>query len=249
VPTLPVTPAELAIALVLATIGSTVQGAIGFGLAVVAAPILMLLNSKSVFVPGPLLLAAMLLTILIAHRERGSVARREVAIGTVGRVFGMIPAAYAVSVLDQNVYNVLFAVLIILAVMLSMSGMHLRPTPKTLLAASALSGFTGTISSVGGPPLALIYQHQKGPHIRGTLSAIFTLGTIISLAGLWWADRFGEREILAGALLTPGVIIGFLLSRHATGVIDGKWTRPAILLASALSAALIIAKAVSQMRF
>ena len=97
-PTLPVTPAELAIALVLATIGSTVQGAIGFGLAVVAAPILMLLNSKSVFVPGPLLLAAMLLTILIAHRERGSVARREVAIGTVGRVFGMIPAAYAVSV-------------------------------------------------------------------------------------------------------------------------------------------------------
>lgn len=243
VPTLPVTPTELAIALVLATIGSTIQGAVGFGLAVVSAPVLMLINP--VFVPGPLLLAAMMLTILIAHRERSSVAYDEVAIGTVGRVFGMIPAAYALSAVDQRIYSLLFAVLILLGVLLSVSGWHLRPTPRALLAASALSGFMGTISSVGGPALALVYQNEKGPHIRATMSTIFTVGTVISLSGLWWIDKFGERELIVGLLLAPAVIIGFLVSGYAKGHVDGKWTRLAILLVSALSAVVIIAKVLS----
>jgi uncharacterized membrane protein YfcA len=182
------------------------------------------------------------LTILIALRERSSVVGSEVAIATVGRVIGTLPAAYAMSVLDQSVYNLLFASLIILGVLLSVSGWHLRPTPRTLMAAAALSGFTGTVSSVGGPALALVYQHQKGPHIRGTMSAIFTIGTVISVAGLWWAGKFGVPELIIGLLMAPGVLVGFLLSRFATGHIDGPLTRPAILAVSVLSAVVIIVR-------
>jgi uncharacterized membrane protein YfcA len=239
---LPAPPAELVLALILATIGSAVQGVLGFGLAVVAAPTLMLYNSKSVFVPGPMLLAAMLLTLLIALGDRGSVAKDEVAIGAVGRVVGMLPAAYALSVMSQSQYNVLFAGLILFGVLLSASGWHLQPTPKTLFAASILSAFAGTISSVGGPPLALVYQHQKGPHIRGTMSTIFTLGTVISLIGLWWVDRFGRAQVVAGLLLMPAVVAGFAASRYMTHWIDGKWTRPAILAVSVLSAVVIVVK-------
>jgi uncharacterized membrane protein YfcA len=242
VPDLPVTPAEFAMALALATVGSAIQGSVGFGLAVVSAPVLLIANRESKFVPGPLLIAAMLLTILIAHRERSSVAPREVAIATVGRVLGMLPAAYALSVLKQAEYNILFSVLILMGVGLSMSGWHLRPTPGTLLAASTLSAVTSTISSVGGPPLALVYQHQKGPHIRGTMSAIFTIGTVISLAGVWWAGKFGWAELALGLLLAPGVFVGFYLSRYATRHIDGPRIRPAILAFSALSAAAIIVR-------
>jgi uncharacterized membrane protein YfcA len=242
VPNLPVSPDELILALVLATIGSAVQGVLGFGLAVVSAPILVLMNPQSVFVPGPMLLAAMLLTILIAHRDRGSVARQEVAIGTAGRVIGMLPAAYALSMLDQRSYSFLFAALVLLGVALSVSGWHLRPTPKTLFAASALSAFMGTISSVGGPPLALVYQHQNAPHIRGTMSTIFTVGTVISISGLWWVGRFGQPELVAGLLLVPAILAGFVASHYLTRYIDGKWTRQAILGVSILSAAVIIAK-------
>jgi uncharacterized membrane protein YfcA len=242
VPTLPVTPAEFAIALALATVGSAIQGSVGFGLAVVSAPVLLMLNTDSRFVPGPLLIAAMILTLLIAHRERSAVVPREVAIGTVGRVLGMVPAAYALSVLSQAQYNILFSVLILVAVGLSMSGWHLRPTPGTLLAASTLSAITSTISSVGGPPLALVYQHQQGPHIRGTLSAIFTIGTVISVAGVWSAGRFGMPELLIGLLLAPGVIVGFYLSNYAKRHIDGPRIRPLILGFSAVSALMIIAK-------
>jgi uncharacterized membrane protein YfcA len=242
VPTLPVPPAEFVVALALATVGSAIQGSVGFGLAVVSAPVLLIINTHSRFVPGPLLIAAMILTLLIAHRERSAVVPREVAIATFGRVLGMLPAAYALSVLSQAEYNILFSVLILMAVGLSLSGWHLRPTPGTLLAASTLSAITSTISSVGGPPLALVYQHQEGPHIRGTMSTIFTIGTVISLAGVWWAGKFGLPELLAGLLLAPGVLVGFYLSRFATRHIDGPRIRPLILGFSALSALSIIAK-------
>ena len=90
-PTLPVPPTELAIALVLAAIGATLQGSVGLGLAVVAAPILLLLNP--LWVPGPMLLAAMLLVVLIAHRDRAHIIRSDVALATTGRLLGTIPAA------------------------------------------------------------------------------------------------------------------------------------------------------------
>jgi len=40
-----------------------------------------------------------------------------------------------------------------------------------LLIAGGLSGFFGTLTSIGAPPLALVEQGEKGPTIRGTLSA------------------------------------------------------------------------------
>jgi uncharacterized membrane protein YfcA len=244
VPTLPVTPTELAIALVLATIGSVIQGAVGFGLAVISAPILLLMDSETLFVPGPLLIAACLLTMLIALRDRSSVAWREVSIATVGRVLGTVPGAYAVGALAPQYYNLLFAVLILSGIGISVSGWHLRPTGGNLLSAAILSGFTSTVSSVGGPPLALVYQHAEAPQIRGTLSVIFTIGTIISVAGLAVEQKFGMREVTVGLALAPAVIVGFVLSGYVMRYIDGPRTRTAILAVSALSAVLIIVRVI-----
>jgi uncharacterized membrane protein YfcA len=243
VPTLPVTPAELVVALVLSLFGSWLQGSIGFGLAVVAAPIPLLVNPA--FVPGPMLLAAMCLVILIALRERRDVIVRDVANATVGRVIGALPAAYALSALPRSTYELLFAALVIAAVALSMLGWHARPTPVHVTIASIFSGFMGTMSSIGGPAMAIVYQNETGPRIRGTLSAIFTIGTIISIASLWWIGRFGAVELALGALLMPAVLVGFALSRYTAGRLDEAHTRPAVLAISALSALAIAIRAAS----
>ena len=240
-PTLPVTPAELAVALALVVVGSVIQGSIGFGLAVVAAPILLLLDP--VFVPGPMLLAASLLVILIALRERRDVIAQDIALATIGRVIGTVPAAYAIGTLPRNVYELLFAGLVTLAVILSMAGWHLRRTPPNILLAAIVSGVAGTVSSIGGPPLALVYQHEAGPKIRGTLSAIFTIGTVVSITGLWWAGHFGVVELMLGILMMPGVILGFCLSRYTAGRLDQAHTRPAVLAISTVSALAIVLRA------
>lgn len=240
VPTLPVTLEELAIACIVVTVGAAVQGSVGFGLAVVSAPILLLIDP--VFVPGPLLLAAMVLVMLIAHRDRAETVSRDVPLGILGRLLGTIPAAYALAVLPASAYNLLFAAMVLLAVALSLLGWHIPPTPRNIVAAATLSGFTGTVSSLGGPPMALVYQAESGPRIRGTMSAIFTAGTIISLTGLWWIGYFGLVQLIVGLAMMPGIVVGFMLSRYTSRIIDAYHTRPAILTVSALSAVAILVR-------
>jgi uncharacterized membrane protein YfcA len=241
VPTLPLTPAEIILALALAFVGSLLQGSIGFGLAVVAAPILLLIDPR--FVPGPVMLAAVVLVVLIALRERRDVIVHDVALATVGRIIGTLPAAYALSKLSANVYEMVFAGLILLAVALSLLGWHTRPTPRNVVLAAILSGFIGTMSSVGGPALAMMYQHESGPRIRGTISAIFTIGTTISLAALWCVGRFGAIELMLGLLLLPGVLLGFVLSRYTARRLDRTEIRPAVLGISAFSAVVVALRA------
>src|SRR6476469_6728504 len=106
VPTLPVSPIELATALGLVVIGSVIQGSIGFGLAAVVAPILLLVNK--IFLPGPMLVTSMLLTSLIAWRDREHAVWPEVAVGTTGRIIGMMPAALALRFLSGPGYELLF---------------------------------------------------------------------------------------------------------------------------------------------
>jgi uncharacterized protein len=243
VPTLPVTPVEIGVALGLVIIGSILQGSVGFGLAVVAAPILMLINP--VFIPGPLLFATVLLVLLIALRDRREVIASDVGLGIFGRMLGTLPAAYAISTLPVPAYELLFAGLVMFVVIISSSGWHITATKLNVIIAAMISGFSGTVGSIGGPPMALVYQHERGPRIRGTISTIFTFGTMISVAGLWWAGRFGEVEFFLGLLMMPAVALGFAISRYTACRIDRAHTRPAVLAIAGLSAIVIMLRALS----
>lgn len=241
-PTLPVPPTELAVALVLAAIGAALQGSVGLGLAVVAAPILLLFNP--LWVPGPMLLAAMLLVVLIAYRDRAHIIAGDVAFATTGRVLGTIPAAYALNLMPGSIYDLAFGVIVLVGVLLSVSGWHIARTPRNVIFSGVLSGVASTMSSVGGPPMALIYQHDRGPSVRGTMSAIFILGTIVSIAGLWWAGHFSKTQLMMGVSLMPGILVGFACSRHTAAWVDRRHTRPAILTVSAVSALVILVRAI-----
>jgi uncharacterized protein len=202
-----------------------------------------LLLIDPVWVPGPMLLAAMLLVVLVAFREREHIIARDVALGTAGRMLGTIPAALAIEALPAHIYDLAFAAIVLFGVVLSASGVHVARTGLNVVVAAILSGFAGTISSIGGPPMALVYQHERGPSVRGTMSSIFVAGTIIAIAGLWWAGRFGLVELALGAILTPAVMLGFAISRYTAVWLDRRHIRPAILAVSAASALVILARA------
>jgi uncharacterized membrane protein YfcA len=243
VPALHVTPVELLAALGLVVVGSVLQGSIGFGLAAVVAPVLLLVNP--IFLPGPMLTTSMLLTLLIAWRDRRHAVWPEVAVGTSGRIVGMIPASFAMYFMSARSYELLFAVAVLAGVVISMAGWHVRLTLRNLFVTAIGSGFISTISAVGGPPMALVYQHEEAPKIRGTLNAVFTIGTPISLFGLWCAGKFGLAELLIGVLLMPGVVMGFALSRYTAARLDGGNMRPAVLALSAMTAVVVMVRALT----
>ena len=66
------------------------------------------------------------------------------------------------------------------------------------------------------------------------------MGTVISLAALAGAGRFGAEEIRLSGFLIPGTVLGYFLSRPAAAYLDSGRTRRAVLAVSALAAVSVI---------
>jgi uncharacterized membrane protein YfcA len=210
-------------------------------MAVLTAPAMLLINP--VFVPVPVMFAGALQVTLMAIRERHSAAKIDVSCGVAGYVLGTFPAIYVLGVLPATVYQLLFAGLVLAGILLSLIGWRLAPTPQNVAAAGVLTGFAATVSSIGGPFMGMVYQHETGPKIRGTLSAIFALGTFAAIAGLWWSGRFGVSELLLSLWLMPGILMGFFLSRFTTPYIDRAHTRAIVLGISGFAATAVLIRA------
>ncbi|HVM53375.1 MAG TPA: sulfite exporter TauE/SafE family protein [Acidimicrobiales bacterium] len=234
------TGVELGIAAVVVAIGAAVQGGVGFGMNLIAAPILAVLDPT--LVPGPALAAALVLTILVAARDRATIDRRGVSFALAGRVPGTVIGALLIASIPDEGVTVTVGLAVLLAVALNATRLGLRPTPPVLLTAGVVSGFASTVSSVGGPPMAVVYANEPGPVIRGTLSFIFVIGAAMSLVALVAVGDFGTRE--AGAslfLMVPGTL-GFLASGWVAGHVDRGKTRTAVLAVAALGALTALAK-------
>lgn len=219
-------------------IGGVIQGTVGFGLGLFAAPLLLLIEPE--LVPGPLLLGSGLLTALVARREWHAVRTQDLKWALSGRVIGTVVAAGALLVLSPERVDLLFGVLVLAAVALTAIGLDVRPGPRILLGVGTISGFMGTLTSIGGPPIALLYQRETGPRIRGTLNAFFMVGVLLSIVGLTAVGRFGLRHLLLGAQLMPGIVLGFWLSQQTSTLLDEGLMRPAVLIVSTISALAVI---------
>jgi uncharacterized membrane protein YfcA len=224
--------AEFAIASAAIFSGSVLQGAVGYGLALVAAPVLFLVDER--LVPAPLLLSALMLTVSSAYRDRHAIDFNGLLWGSAGRIPGTVIGAAILAALPPERLAGPLGVIVLLAVAMSASGMRVGPGPRTLLFAGLLSGIMGTTSSIGGPPLAMVYQHSPGDEIRGTLGGFFVIGCLMSLFGVAAVGRLGTYELVWGASLLPAVVLGFAVSSRLTPWIDRGYTRPAVLAVAAV---------------
>lgn len=227
-------PGEFVIACLLVFLGSLVQSAIGFGLAVVSAPLLYLIEPR--LIPGPMLFLGLVLSALNLWRNRAGLAVRQLGSAIVGRIPGTILALWLLTIMPPGKLSILLGGSVLLAVAASLTPVHLAPTPGRLLAAGFASGFMGTSSSIGGAPMALLYQNAAGPRIRANLSGYFTIGTSISLLGLVAIGRFGIGEFYTSLSLLPAGVAGFLAARFTLPWWDRGTIRPALLILCAVSA-------------
>lgn len=231
---------RLGLASVAIGVGSVVQGAVGFGLALVAAPVCVLLEPR--LVPGPILTASLVLTVVVSLRERGAMDVRGAGWALVGRVPGTLAGGLLLLRLSHSMLSMVFAGLVLLGVGLTAFGPTVSPTRRALLLAGAAGGVMGTVASIGGPPMALVLQREAGARLRGTLAAYFTVGSLMSLLVLVGIGRFGRWELMASAVLLPGVLVGYLASRRFTAWLDAGRTRSAVLAVSAVSALALLAR-------
>ncbi len=239
--TLPLEAGAALAVIALVAIGSCIQASLGFGLGLIAAPLLFLVHPP--LIPGPLMASSVALTLVIALREREAIDFRGLGFAFAGRIAGTLAAALVWIALPSGNFDFVFAGLVLLGVALSLSRLRVDPNPLTASVAGALSGFMGTLSSIGGPPMALLYQRASGPRIRGTLSAHFVIGAAVSLAALIAVGRYGRAEIALSIWLIPPVLAGYALSRWVRASVDRAGARPYVLGLSALAALGILYRA------
>jgi hypothetical protein len=90
--------------------------------------------------------------------------------------------------------------------------------------------------------MGLLYQHQKGPVVRGTLAGFLGVGSMISLLSLLLVGKCTFHELKLFFMILPAVLLGFGFSRFTIHKIDKGYTRIAILMVSALSGTVVIIK-------
>lgn len=223
-------------------VGSLIQGGVGFGFALVATPLLVIIDP--VLVPGPLLLVTSVHAVLAMWREHSDTDWRGVGWSLLGRLPGTALGVLAVATLPVRGFTAFVAVTVLVCVGLSVTRWRPRRTVPALLVAGAVSGLGGTAASMGGPPLALLYMDADGPRVRSTLAAYFTAGAVVSLGSLAVGGQIDAAAVRDGALLTPFMLAGFLVSGPARPLLDRTWVRPAVIALAGGSALALLARAI-----
>ncbi len=223
--------------------GSTLQASTGIGLGMVAAPVLLLVDPA--LVPGPLLMLALLVSVLIARREWRHIDRQGLAAALGGRVPGSVLAGLTMSLLPAALYDAVFGILVLIAVALSLLGLKLMPTTTNLVTAGFASGYMGTLTSIGAPPMAIAYQHGNPPTIRSTLAAYFVAGSAVSILILAYFEHFGPEQVIAGIVFVPPLMLGYWVSGHVVKRVNRTLARYAVLALSGTSGAILVARSLS----
>lgn len=231
-------PGLLLVASIVVAVGSLVQGGVGFGSLLIAAPLLVLIDPR--LVPGPVLVPGLALSLLMAWRDRAGMQLGGVGWAFAGRVPGSVVGALLLTALPESGFELLVGATVILGVVATASGLHAHPTPGTLFGAGFVAGITGTTTSIGGPPIALVYQHHAGDALRGTLSGFFVMGSLLSMATLALVGRFGSQDLALGLLLLPGTVAGYAVSPPLVRWLDRGYTRGAVLALSAAAGAVLL---------
>lgn len=200
-----------------------VQGGTGFGFALIVAPMLGLLAPA--LAPVSLLLLMLPLNLLVAWRERAALDLRAGGWVTLGRAVGTLGGVALLAALSARDTHRLIGAATIAAAGAALLLPRFRPARSALVGAGLVTGITETATGIGGPPLALVYQHQPAAVMRATLAGCFLVGELLSLAWLAWAGRTEWRHLQAAALLLPALWAGVLLSRRLHRLTHGRSMR------------------------
>src|SRR3984893_5660178 len=176
------------------------------------------------------------LAVMMAYRGRAAINRRELALTLVGLGTGTAVGAWGLSLVAPASLTKLFALLILVAVLVSLIGTGVRVSRGALLAGGGAAGVMGTMVGIHGPPIALGFQNAEPAQARAMPGAFFAVGYATSVIALFAVGLFGRQELTVGLLLLPGVGIGYATAPLVGRFVDRRRLRIAILTISGASA-------------
>lgn len=221
-------------------LASALQASIGFGIGMLAAPIVALVDPG--LVPATLIMVATLVTLMVSLREREDIDLRGTGWALVGRVPGTIAGALLLMLLPERGLAILLASVVLVGVAVTSIGWIPEPRRRNVVLAGAASGVLGTATAIGGPPMALVWQRNSGARLRGTMSGFFLVGSVMSIVALAVTGAVNKHTVWMFAALIPVAVAGYVLSRHLNRFLDRKRLRWLAIGVSAVGAVVLIVR-------
>ncbi|QOR38372.1 sulfite exporter TauE/SafE family protein [Billgrantia diversa] len=223
----------LSCALVLA-LGAFVQRATGFGLAVVGAPLLLLIDPR--LVPVTLVLFGFTVSLLMMRHYRHEVRMAELGMALAGRLPGNGLGLWLLLTAPLAVLEKLIAASVLFAVAVTLFRLRLPVNRASLFGAGVLSGIFGTVAAIGGPPMVLLMHGLTPDRLRGNLAAFFLITSSLTLATLALAGQVRLWHLGLALTLLPSVLLGSALANRVAHRLDRRRLQGASLALCTLAA-------------
>ncbi|MFC7496282.1 MULTISPECIES: TSUP family transporter [unclassified Nocardioides] len=235
-----VDPGVLALAFAAVLIGSTVQSVVGLGVGLVAAPVITLLEPG--LMPGVMIVLAFVLPCVTLVHDHDDIDWPGLGWSLPARVLGTAVGVWVVATFSADQLGAFIGVIVLLAAALTWRAVTVPVTRSTLSVAGFVSGATGTATSIGGPPFALLYQHRPPAQIRSTMAVYFLIGAAMSLVGLTISGDLELHQVAVAALLLPALGLGVVLGVPLRRSLPADRVRPAVLLVCSASALVLVVR-------
>jgi uncharacterized protein len=223
--------------------GATVQSLVGLGLGLVAAPVITIVQPD--LMPEVMLWLACTYPVVTLATEREDIHWAGLGWSLPTRLLGTAVGVAAVATFSAQALGLLVAVMVLGAVLVTWLAVRPPITRGSLLTAGLVGGFAGTATSIGGPPMAILYQDRPPRQIRTTLAVYFMIGAALSLAGLALAGQLDPHRALLAACLAPVLPFGAALGRALRTRLPEDRVRGAVLVVCAASAAVLLVRSLA----
>ena len=200
------------IILFLIILGAITQSAIGIGFGIPAG-ILVLLEPS--MVPSCIILMGSFLALSNAMLSYKDIIKVDLIYSYSGRVIGSILAMPLIFLtLGTDYYLIIFGFLLLIATYLSAKKWNIVATKKNITIAGTASGLMGTLTGIGGPPMAIVYQNSSAPKVVATLNMFFGIGALFSVLLFVYFDLINLPEVMKSIYLVPGLVVGTYIGRR-----------------------------------
>lgn len=221
-------------------VAAGVQGLVGLGLALVTAPVVTLLAPE--LMPEFMLWLGLTMPFVTLIREHHDIDWSGLGWSLPTRIVGTVLGVLLVASFPPAGLGIALGLMVLLSVLLTVRHVEVPVNPGTLSVAGFVSGVTGTATSIGGPPIAILYQHRPPHQIRSTLGVFFIIGAGMSLVGLGAAGELEPASFLLAMSMVPALVVGFALSRLLDRRVPRHRIRTGVLLVSGLSAVVVLVR-------
>jgi uncharacterized membrane protein YfcA len=195
-------------------VAALLGGITGFGYALVATPLLLLIGFPLPFVVTANLSLALVTRMPVAYRFREHLWPRRVALLVSGSIPGLWLGAHALTSIDEARIRVAAGLVVMVAALLmlrSLGSPAPRPIPGAPAAAGFAGGFLGATTSLNGvAPVLLLARDQASPRaFIADLALYFVASNAIGIALLASHDAVSGTALFpAGLAWLPGSVAG-----------------------------------------